>query len=112
MMHYSAKQGYRWQMSSALYLLVFTPYMALMIGFYSFHQLTDLISFSRQLHIFIPTLLAVILSLIHAWVGLRDVLIDYAPRRWLAACLLFLHLGVLSLFAWLAYLSLRLFGGL
>lgn len=106
----SGQRAYVWQMLSGFYLALFFPYIAwlsLSQSIESFNQLTALLSSPA---IFIPGLVAITLGLIHAWVGLRDVLIDYAPRRYLMGLLFIMALVWLFVIANLAWLTTQLIG--
>lgn len=106
----SGQGAYVWQMLSGFYLALLFPYVAwlsLSQSIETFNQLTSLLSSPS---VFIPGLVAIALTLIHAWVGLRDVLIDYAPRRYLAALLLSMALVWLFLIANLVWLTTQLIG--
>ncbi|MEA3405011.1 MAG: succinate dehydrogenase, hydrophobic membrane anchor protein [Pseudomonadota bacterium] len=101
----SGKQAHIWQRLSALYLLIYLPYLAWIT--LSFPQQADLSSLTANLlspYYLLPSLIAIVLVLIHSWVGLRDILIDYTPRarsllwlwglRWL---LIFISINVVML---------------
>lgn len=106
----TGQRAFVWQMLSAFYLALFFPYLAwlsLSQSIESFHQFTSLLSSPT---VFIPGLVAIVLGLIHAWVGLRDVLIDYAPRRYLIGLLFSMALIWLLLIANLVWLSTQLIG--
>ena len=102
---FSGVKGFIWQNISAFYLLLFTPYLAWLTLSESFN--TTLI---LQPSVFIPGLVAIVLVLIHAWIGLRDVLIDYAPRRFLPLFFMLIFIVGLALVANLFWLGLKLGG--
>jgi succinate dehydrogenase / fumarate reductase membrane anchor subunit len=106
----SAKQRYRGQIWSAILLMLALPYLILRVYFGQFEQLNALISFLRDPTIFIPGFITLALILLHSWVGLRDIFIDYLPRTSLHFALNALALSLLLLAAWLLLLTLRLFG--
>ena len=97
-MRLTGKRAFIWQNISAAYLALYTPYLAWLALTIKTH--TDLFTPS----VLMPSLLAIGLLLIHAWVGLRDVMIDYLPRRslawWLPSLLITLVLIALNL-TWL-----------
>lgn len=77
----SGKQAHIWQRLSALYLLIYLPYLAWIIV--TLTPASDLSALSVHLlspAYLLPSLVAIVLVLIHSWVGLRDILIDYTPR--------------------------------
>ncbi|HHT00161.1 MAG TPA: succinate dehydrogenase, hydrophobic membrane anchor protein, partial [Thiomicrospira sp.] len=74
----SGKQAHVWQRISALYLLIYLPYLAWIT--ISLPQQTDFFTLTANLlspYYLLPSLVAIALVLIHSWVGLRDILIDY-----------------------------------
>ena len=77
----SGKRAHIWQRLSALYLLIYLPYLAWIT--LSLPNQADLMILSSNLLspiYLLPSLIAILLLLIHVWVGLRDILIDYTPR--------------------------------
>ncbi|WP_028486461.1 succinate dehydrogenase, hydrophobic membrane anchor protein [Thiomicrorhabdus chilensis] len=86
----SGKHAHNWQRISAYYLLIYIPFLAAATLFQPSHtSLQDLLDTLMQPFYLLPNLLALILMLIHSWVGLRDILLDYTPLTntplWLAA---------------------------
>jgi succinate dehydrogenase / fumarate reductase membrane anchor subunit len=82
-MRLTGKRAFVWQQVSAAYLALYTPYLVWLSLTQSIGSQADL--FSPTL--LVPSLIALILLLIHAWVGLRDVMIDYLPRPYLSGLL-------------------------
>ncbi|GAB6070418.1 hypothetical protein JCM30760_15150 [Thiomicrorhabdus hydrogeniphila] len=94
-------KAHKWQTYSALYLWLFFPYLA-----WKTHSLQLETSLPIQSEptvwttlLFSPIFtvisgIAFILILVHAWVGLRDIMIDYLPQTrvqfWLQLYALFL----------------------
>ncbi len=82
----SGRKAHIWQRISAIYLLFYVPFLAIVIT-----QLPDSVSLkllAYQLNALpfstlfeVATLAAVLLVLVHAWVGVRDIIIDYVPRE-------------------------------
>lgn len=106
----TGQRAFVWQMLSAFYLALFFPYVAWLSvseSIESYHQFTSLLSSAS---VFIPGLVAIVLGLVHAWVGLRDVLIDYAPRRYLMSLLFSMALLWLLIIANLVWLTTQLIG--
>ncbi|UQB41410.1 succinate dehydrogenase, hydrophobic membrane anchor protein [Thiomicrospira microaerophila] len=106
-MKLTGKRAFVWQNISAIYLATYTPYLAWLALTQSIQTINDLFTPS----IMIPSILAVVLVLIHTWVGLRDVMIDYAPRaalKWLLPGLLLLLLALGLNIVWLAFKGLTL----
>lgn len=78
----SGKQAHVWQRISALYLLLYVPFLAWTVILLPPHDtLASLISTLFQPLNLIPALLALALIEIHSWIGLRDILLDYTPRQ-------------------------------
>lgn len=89
--------AHKWQTYSALYLLFFFPYFALKISNITIVHATQINTVLNTLFTPIFTfssLIACMFILIHAWVGLRDIMIDYLPQNtvqiWLQLYALFL----------------------
>ncbi|WP_178862281.1 succinate dehydrogenase, hydrophobic membrane anchor protein [Thiomicrorhabdus cannonii] len=86
----SGNRAFRWQRISAFYLLLYTPLLALWITLTPHATTADnLIASLTTTWWVIPNLLALLLVITHAWVGLRDITLDYTPRQrtplWLEA---------------------------
>ena len=106
-MKLSGIKAHIWQRASAFYLSLYFPYLA----FWFFSQKTTdslLLPFANTLFtasFTLLTLIAIFMLFIHAWVGIRDILIDYLPDqvvpRWLTIYAIFLVLVAIDL-AWLA----------
>ncbi|BBP46039.1 hypothetical protein THMIRHAS_14120 [Thiosulfatimonas sediminis] len=93
----SGAKAHRWQRISAWYLLLYLPALAIYISLVPQHNsLANIIGNLYYCTFGIASLLALLLVFIHAWVGGRDVLIDYTPRSntylWLTAYFAFLLL--------------------
>lgn len=101
----SGKRAHIWQRLSALYLLFYLPYLAwIVLTLAPANNLTSLsIQLLSPLYL-LPSLIAVALVIVHSWVGLRDILIDYTPRDsthlWLWGLRLLLATATLNI-AWL-----------
>ena len=101
-------KAHKWQRISALYLLFYFPYLAL--AFFSVKKTNSTVeSLSNELFtVFFSatSLIAVVLIMSHAWVGLRDIMIDYLPDNkvhfYLNLYAVFLLLGCIDLI-WLSY---------
>ncbi len=77
----SGRKAHIWQRLSALYLLIYLPYLLWIV--LSLPQHNSLYALSTQMlapYYLLPSLIAIALVLVHSWVGLRDILIDYTPR--------------------------------
>jgi succinate dehydrogenase / fumarate reductase membrane anchor subunit len=86
----SGKNAFRWQRISALYLLFYAPFLALWMTLTPHATTTEnLIASLTTTWWLLPNLLALLLVITHAWVGLRDITLDYTPRprtpMWLEA---------------------------
>ncbi len=102
-MKLSGIKAHIWQRISAVYLLLYFLFLGLM--FFSHKQADSTLSDLLQ-NLFSPTfillsLTALILIFVHAWIGLRDIFIDYLPDHkvqfWLKLYRLFLMLVALDL---------------
>lgn len=81
----TGRKAHIWQRISAIYLMFYIPLLATVVM-----QLpasptlialeSNLSSLSYSGLFAISTLAALILLFVHAWVGVRDIIIDYAPR--------------------------------
>lgn len=94
-MKITGKRAFVWQTLSASYLAIYTPYLGWLSLTRSIQTIADLL----QPSLLIPSLIALGLLLIHAWIGLRDVLIDYFPRAhltWLLPSVV-ITLGLIAL---------------
>lgn len=86
----SGKRAFKWQRISALYLLFYTPFLVLWMTLSPRYATTEaLISALANTWWLLPNLVAMLLLFTHAWVGLRDITLDYTPRQrtpfWLEA---------------------------
>lgn len=97
-------KAHKWQRISAIYLMLFTPYLAWQVHNVAIEQNLDFPLFIQQL--FTPlflflSLISIALLLVHAWVGMRDIMIDYLPQKrvsiWLNLYALFLLLIIVDL---------------
>ena len=106
----SGQRAYIWQMLSGVYLALFLPYVAWLSLSQAINSASQLATLLTSVQVLIPGLVAVGLGLIHAWVGLRDVLIDYAPRRYLIGLLSAMALIWLFVIANVTWLVVQLIG--
>lgn len=104
----SGLKAYLWQRISAVYLLIYFPLSAWYLAQQSFATFADFKASVFAGEFWIATVLAVVLLLVHSWVGLRDVLMDYLPRQWLLPGLILLGLTLGAILVDLLYLSLSL----
>ena len=88
----TGRKAHVWQRISAFYLLFYTPFLAWTVlqqpTFYTLYALAHNLAepiFS------LASLIALGLILIHVWVGVRDIMIDYLPRKNLALWLTIYH---------------------
>lgn len=105
-MKLSGLKAHIWQRISAVYLLLYFPYLFWQIQYTPITVGTEFNSWLQSL--FSPlfsifTFIALTLIFMHAWVGLRDVIIDYLPTErvtfWLSVYGLFLILVYIDLIA-------------
>ena len=104
----SGLQSWALQRLSAVFLIAFCLYVVLDL---SLHPLTGYMqwrSWLGQPLNSILVMLAAIMVLIHAWVGIRDVVMDYVYHLGLRLVVLsFLGLGLLACAVWLARILVR-----
>ncbi|EGV30032.1 succinate dehydrogenase, hydrophobic membrane anchor protein [Thiorhodococcus drewsii AZ1] len=86
------------QRATAVYLAFFVVYLVLHFTFGAPADHAEFVAWLRQAPVAISLLLFVPVLLSHAWVGIRDVLIDYVH-------LLGLRMGLLMLFAFIFFAS-------
>lgn len=102
-----------WQRISAVFLFLYFP---LCISYLMQAEYESYSSFRIHLltPIFlIPTLVALGLLWVHIWVGVRDVLLDYFPRRGLPIALVLVAIGLFLVIAdviWIIYALWSLVG--
>jgi succinate dehydrogenase / fumarate reductase membrane anchor subunit len=89
----NGKWSYLWQQLSAMYLLLFFPGFIWLIWPLLMGQSEQPMQPGLLL---VSSLIALGLILIHSWIGLRDILIDYCPARHLPLALK-LFTGIFSL---------------
>jgi len=92
--HASGLMAWLIQRASAIYLALLMTYLLIHFTFYAPADHAALVTWITQPLVNGGLLLGIPLLLIHAWVGIRDVLIDYVHQ-------LALRLSVLMLFAFL-----------
>lgn len=109
----SGYKAHRWQRLSALFLWGYTLFLLWLITTAPpIHTTQDLAEWLGTPLVLIPGGLAVLLVLIHGWVGLRDMMLDYLPTgrcgTWLTALrigLLLILFDLLAITAWLVLFS-------
>lgn len=97
-MHLSGIKAHLWQRISAIYLLFYFPYLA--FAWFSLDSSITVLSMPEianelfSIVFSITTLIAIAMIITHAWVGIRDIMIDYLPDNkvqfWLKAYAVFL----------------------
>ena len=111
----SGRKAHVWQRLSAIYLLFYAPFLAIVIT-----QLPNSVSLKLLAYqlanlpfsgLFeIATLAAVLLLVVHAWVGVRYIIIDYAPRAKVDLWLTLYHSLLILLLINSAMIAITLFG--
>lgn len=74
-------RAHLWQRISAYYLLVYFPFSVLYLSSHSFENYDLFQTHLLQAEFWVPTFLALGLLIVHSWVGMRDILLDYLPRQ-------------------------------
>ena len=107
----TGSKAHRWQRISALYLLLYVPLMAIYIALLPEHNsLENIIGNLFYYCLFgYLSIIAYILLLIHAWVGVRDIMIDYLPRSRLTLWLNLYYLLLIVITADLIVLIMNLY---
>lgn len=111
----SGRKAHIWQRISAIYLMLYIPFLAVII--LQLPPSATLIELVNQLSnmmlstaFVLTSLIAFGLMLVHAWVGVRDIIIDYAPsvrvKLWLTIYRSILALIVINC----SLITLSLFG--
>lgn len=97
------------QRVSALYMLLFVLFLLLSFALQPAHDFSQRHAWMAQPGMSIAFFVFFAALLGHMWVGLRDVLLDYAKRASLRRGLLgAVVLGLLGLAIWLLWILLRL----
>jgi len=79
--HLSGKKAHIWQRLSALYLLIYLPYLAWTSLTTLPHETLPSLAATLLSPVYLlPSLVAILLVIVHSWIGLRDIIIDYTPR--------------------------------
>ena len=95
--HLTGVKAHKWQRISAIFLMLYFPYLAWQVSNINIEHNISLTALIQQ--IFTPgflllSLICLALIFVHAWVGVRDMMIDYLPQKntsiWLTAYALFL----------------------
>ncbi|MFN4263929.1 MAG: succinate dehydrogenase, hydrophobic membrane anchor protein [Thioalkalivibrionaceae bacterium] len=73
----SGSKAWLWQRLSAVYLTGFTLWLIAVIGFRPPADVADWAAFWGHGGVALATVLATAALLMHAWIGLRDVIMDY-----------------------------------
>lgn len=92
-------KAHTWQRISAFYLFWYFPFAVAYLWMGDYSDYEALRKTVLAAGFLIPTGVALGLFWVHAWIGLRDVLLDYFPRKYLVwmlvivALLLFLSMA-------------------
>jgi len=111
----SGRKAHIWQRLSAIYILLYTPFLAIVItqlpASASLKVLAYNLSNLPYSTLFeFSSLLALVLLLVHAWVGMRDIIIDYAPRARVNLWLTLYHSLLALVFINSIMIAINLFG--
>ncbi|MDR9498827.1 MAG: succinate dehydrogenase, hydrophobic membrane anchor protein [Hydrogenovibrio sp.] len=87
-------KAHLWQRLSALWLLVYFPLAGLYLANQTITHHAQLMIVLAQPLFWVTTLITLGLIAVHAWVGVRDILLDYLPRPRVGAALLALGTGL------------------
>ncbi len=103
----SGLKAYRWQHLSAYALALYFPACLLYLDRPIPDYATLLHTLSQPLFL-IPSLAVIFLLLVHIWVGIRDIMMDYLPKKWLSPALTLFAAILLLLAADLLLLTITL----
>ena len=92
----SGAEAFLWQRISAYILFFYFPFAVVYLSRSNFVEYEAIQANLLNPVFLIPSLLVFVLLMVHVWIGLRDVLIDYLPRNYLVPGL------VVFALAWLA----------
>ncbi len=111
----SGRKAHIWQRLSAVYLLFYVPFLAIVISLLPSSVSLKLLAYQLANLPFsglfeIATLVAVLLLVVHAWVGVRDMIIDYVPREKVDLWLTLYHSLLILLLINSAMIAITLFG--
>lgn len=101
----SGLKAHLWQRISAYFLTAYFPLAALYIFNQSFATFTAFQQNVLAMEFLIPSLIAVVLLLVHIWVGVRDIFLDYLPRKSVVLSLMLLGLAIVIVLFNILYLS-------
>ena len=92
----TGRSAHIWQRLSAIYLMFYIPFLAVVVlqlpASSTLTELTqNLSNFSLSTAFAVTSVFALALMLVHAWVGVRDIIIDYAPRQYVKLWLTLYH---------------------
>lgn len=106
----SGAKAHLWQRMSAVYLFFYFPFA--LAYFYQFHfeSYVTLQAALLNPYFALPTLLGLALVMVHIWIGIRDVVIDYLPRKMVMIALAAFGVFWLAVGLDLIYLSMTLVG--
>ncbi len=111
----SGRKAHIWQRVSAIYLLFYVPFLAVVITQLPNSVSLELLAYQLASQPFsglfeIATILAILLLVVHAWVGVRDIIIDYVPRAKVNLWLTLYHSSLILLLINSAMIAISLFG--
>ncbi len=107
--HLAGLRGWLWQRLTALYLLVYLLLAAVVLWRAEIRDHADWVALLGQPAVSVATALGLAAVLLHGWIGLRDIVIDYvrpAPLRLLVHGAVLLSLLLLA--AWSGLILVRL----
>ena len=97
-----------WQRLSALYITGFLVYALVAFSVWPIRDYQAWLQWFNQGAVRIALGLLFLSLLVHAWIGLRSVFLDYLKPIWLRLLIsLFAFLGVVALLLWMAMLLFR-----
>lgn len=83
----SGARAHLWQRISAVFLFFYMPFILVYLLNSSFNSYAEFQNSLLNPAFMLPTLTAFLLMMIHIWIGLRDVILDYIPRPFVITAL-------------------------
>ncbi|BBN60609.1 succinate dehydrogenase, hydrophobic membrane anchor protein [Hydrogenovibrio marinus] len=110
MMMLSGAKAHLWQRVSAVYLFFYFPFAIAYLSQFHFETYQVLQSALTNPYFTLPTFLGLAMVMVHIWIGVRDVVIDYLPRKLVMMKLVGFGIFWLAVMLDLIYLAMTLIG--
>lgn len=108
---FSGLKAWALQRVSAVYMAVFSLFVLIELSFSSIQDYDSFLAWVSRPHLLVALFVFYCMLLLHAWVGIRDVLLDYAKPLALRLFLLaVVGLVIMGLFFWVLVVLLKVSG--